>query len=912
MQRLLNLCAERPWATLVVLLLCSLLAASQLPKLQVQISAEELLVKDDPERDFYREISRQFGDEQVVLLYLEDDDLLAQPKLEALRSSIAQIEAQPFVDRVESLFSVPRVRSVQGYLDKAPYLAQLPATPEASALVLEAAAADPFIQHVLLSADRRVMAVAIVLRKDVDGGDDLDVTTTLDRLTAPLLEHYQNRFNIGYPYVRTAIAGEIEREQIRLFPLAVAALLIALFLLLRQLVDILIPIMTAGLSILWTLGLMAATGVPLNVVTSIVPILLVIVGSTEDIHLLSEFRHAQRENLGTHKALRKMARKMGRTVLLTFLTTYAGFLSVGLSGIEVLWQFGMIASTGLALNFLATTSLIPAALALAGRWQLDGSSGRLVEFDDQRARRYWRWLESNRGAVFLVLGLVALVAALGIPRIQVNHSTVDSLGKGSAVRNQVEAVNTQLAGLETFSIIVDSGIQDTFLKVRYLEELREIQDFIASQGLSRSTTSFVNYLELLNGAFQELDRPQFPASDDVVNELMIFLEHRHVRAYVSADYSTARILVRHDISSTRELQHFVDVLQGFLRKNLDPGLRARVTGSSVLTLSATEAMIDGQLQSILVLLLFFVLLMSLLFMDLRVGLLAALPNAFPVVVLFGVMGYADIPLNIGTTMAAAIAVGIAVDDTMHFLLRYNQELKNSKSQSLAVLTTIHNEALPVMATSIALIAGFLVFTLSSFSPIALFGALSALVIASALVADFMLTPLIMGTLRLVTLWDLLSLRERSHVIPKSVLFRDMRPWQIRRFVLSSSVLDFGEGRHVFRRGEPSNEMYLVMHGVVEVTVPPKRPGDPIIVVDQFGPGELFGDVAMLAAETRRTDAIALVNTSLLVLTRDAIRTTTSRHPLLAGRLFLNLATDVSRRWVGFVERLQDQRNDDEK
>ncbi len=188
------------------------------------------------------------------------------------------------------------------------------------------------------------------------------------------------------------------------------------------------------------------------------------------------------------------------------------------------------------------------------------------------------------------------------------------------------------------------------------------------------------------------------------------------------------------------MQAFVDKVQQYLDQHLDPGLKAHITGSSALTLSATRSMIDGQLQSVLLLLLFFIVIISVLFTGLRVGLLAALPNVYPVLILFGVMGYAGIPLNIGTTMAAAIAIGLAVDDTLHFMLRYNQELKSSRHQLTAIHATLSTEGLPVISTSLALIAGFLVFTLSAFQPIEDFGLLSALVIATALIADFVITP----------------------------------------------------------------------------------------------------------------------------------------------------------------------------
>ncbi|MEN8178081.1 MAG: MMPL family transporter [Pseudomonadota bacterium] len=903
MRRFLILCAAHPWWSLFSLLAFSLLAGTQLHRVDIQISAEELLLLDDPERAYYEIISNQFGDEKVVLLYLEDSRLLEVEKLQSLQEVVSQLERLSFVNRVESLFSVPHLKSIDGYLNKDPYLKNLPKSKEEEQRLLSAAIGDPFIKNVLLSSNEEVMAVAIILDENDSSYDDQLVTSEIDLITQTLNVDYTRVFVIGYPYVRSAISNRIQQEQKDLFPFAIGALLIALFLLLRQFVDILTPILTSGISILWTLGLMGFSGIPLNVVTSIVPILLIIVGSTEDIHLLSEFRRAQNKGIDTQAAIRHMSNKMARTVLLTFITTYVGFLSVGLSRIEVLWQFGIIASTGLLFNYIVTVTLIPSLLAITGRWQLDGKTRFFKSSKTNVAKLYWQWLFRRRWAILFVLTVCSVIAALGIPAIQVNHNTIESLGKNSEVRKQVEAVNTQLAGLETFSIILDSGIQDTFLKVRYLEEVVEIQNFIAEQGLSRSTTSFANYLSILNGVFQELDQAVLPESDDEINELMIFLDHNHVKAYVSDDYSRIRILVRHHATSSRELEHFVATLREFIDTQLDPGLEARITGSSVLTLSATQSMIHGQIQSISLLLIFFIGIISILFTDLRVGLLAAIPNAFPVVVLFGVMGYADIPLNIGTAMAAAIAIGIAVDDTMHFMLRYNQELKSSRRQTLAMHTTISSEALPVLSTSIALIAGFLVFTLSDFQPIVLFGLLSALAIGVALIADFMITPLAISSLRLVTLWDMLSAHLRQQVIPQSVLFREMSRWQIRRFILSSAIMKYDIGETIFKPGDQSNEMYLIMHGSVEVRVPGKERGEGDLVVNRFRSGELFGDIALLAGEPRKTYAVSLEPTSILVLSRDAIKNTTFLHPIIAGRLFLNLATDVSRRWVGFIDQL---------
>jgi len=578
MNRLLVYFSNRPLIGLAVILIVSLLSATQIGELKVRISAEEMLVQHDQEHIFYNRIRELFGDEQVILIYLESDRLLAPDKLKRLKRVLDEIAGYPFVERVESLFNIPWVKTVDGYLDKKPYLEKLPQTPEEEARILEEARKNPFLRHVLVSPDRNIMAAAVIMAND-DGEtewNDEEITSRLETAVAGLKEDYDPAFAIGFPQVRSEIVQRIRSEQAHLFPLAIGALLIALFLLLRQLIDILLPILSAGFSILWTLGFMAATGIPLNVVTSIIPILLVIVGSTEDIHLLSEFRQGQRQGLKNKAALKHMARRMGSIVLLTFVTTYLGFLSVGLSRIEVLWQFGLVASTGLLFNFVATIILIPSVLALAGKWQLDGKAKIYGEKSRRLAKNYWNALWKHRKVVIGLFVLATIIAIAGIPRIHINHNAIDSLGENSPVRKQIELVNQNLAGLESLSIVVESGIEDTFLKVRYLEELEKLQNFIRDRGWSRSSTSFADYLSLLNGAFQELDESIMPESDDVVTELMIFLKHDEVKAYVTKDYSEARILVRHAIDSSEKLKKVLAQLQHFIDENLDPGLTAAI------------------------------------------------------------------------------------------------------------------------------------------------------------------------------------------------------------------------------------------------------------------------------------------------------------------------------------------------
>ena len=189
-------------------------------------------------------------------------------------------------------------------------------------------------------------------------------------------------------------------------------------------------------------------------------------------------------------------------------------------------------------------------------------------------------------------------------------------------------------------------------------------------------------------------------------------------------------------------------------------------------------------------------LVSVLFVSLRAGIIALLPNLFPVTILFAVMALLDIPLNAGTSMVAAIALGICVDDTMHVMSRFHEELKHHASRQDALVAMVRAEAVPIFATSIALAAGFAVFATSSFEPVAHFGLLSALVILVALIATFVLTPLLLGSSELLTVWDLLSYKVQNEALREAPLFQGMYIWQIKKILLASEIRRFASGERI--------------------------------------------------------------------------------------------------------------------
>jgi hypothetical protein len=559
---------------------------------------------------------------------------------------------------------------------------------------------------------------------------------------------------MGLPYLRSAIAQQAGQEQYRLLAGGFAVLLLSLALLFRRRSAVLIPLATASLSVVWLLGGMAFLGIPLNVLTAAVPVLLVIIGSTEDVHLLAEYYAAASGRCGRSAAIRRMARRLGLAVGLTFLTSCLGFVAVSTNPIGLVREFGLVAAVGLAVNFVLTILLVPILLGMLGE-QTARSRPRAGADHTRRppgvsARRL---LAHRRLIIGAGLAATAGFGYLAVS-LHIDNSMFRYLPTGSEAHQRAAAMQRDLAGIHTFQIVVDGHIDGAFERVRYLEELRRIQRHIDRHSPFDHSLSFADYMAVLNSAVNDSGEPGLPERDAVVETLMLFVDAADVREFLSADASKASIVVRHGIAASHELRAAVQRLAAQLDVEVDPDLEVTITGQSVLASEAAGDLARGQIKSLSLILLAVFIVVSLLFMRAMAGLIAALVAGVPMVALFGIMGAAGIPLDSATSMIAAIAVGVGVDHTVHVMVRYRHHLGGGAESLDAIVRTLQDEARPIGAASLALALGFATLTLSEFLPVYWFGLLSAAMVVFGLLASITLAPALLSYVRLSTVWDL--------------------------------------------------------------------------------------------------------------------------------------------------------------
>jgi hypothetical protein len=376
---------------------------------------------------------------------------------------------------------------------------------------------------------------------------------------------------------------------------------------------------------------------------------------------------------------------------------------------------------------------------------------------------------------------------------------------------------------------------------------------------------------------------------------LVFLNATSVSGVVNhPNYSRTIILVRTSLSRSSDIAALVDQIETFARGSFPPELTVHPTGNLILLTRTTGSIVSGQIWSLALTAGVIFVLMAAMFLSTRVGLIAMVPNVFPLFVFFGLMGVTGAELNFGTNIIASIALGVAVDDTIHIMTRLSSTVRTTSDQEQALLEALSTVGKPALYASLVLLLGFLTLCFSTFVPIREFGFLSAATILVGLVGEIALLPALLATTPLITLWDLLHVKLGKDPHKTIGLFANLRPSQAKIVALMGELKSFSRGQVIIRPGEVSNEMFVLISGRAEVRV---NSVDPPRSLWQLRRGDVFGVTSLIRSEERLSEVIALEEVEVLAMD-ERFRTRVWRYPRIAARIFFNLSTAL-------LDRLQD-------
>lgn len=919
MNRIILWCRDHPIVVIAVIGLFSVFFGYKAKDIRIDASAEGMMIEGDPDRDFYDQTIVTFGTDNITVVYIKDDDLFSTNKLEAIQEVFYKLEELPNIDRVESLFTSKNFNGESGSLETVPVLDWIPETPEESAKARADAMRSPLLYRSLISEDGKAMAINVFVNPDKSDPEfNAKMSAAIDEVIEPLKGVVEEVFQVGMPFTRKALGDSILGDMSTLVPLSVGVLLIVLVVGLKTINGAVIPSLTGGLSVLWTVGFMVMMDIPINVLTVIVPSLVLIIGSTEDMHIISEYFEGL--DLGEDKfgAINYLAGKVGLAIFLTSMTTFIGFLSIVVNKITLLKQFGFAASFALAANFIITFSVIPVYLRFFG-----GGKKRAKHHEEKTEEKKTvfhfaaaliiRVVHANKMAVLAAMVVVALVIGTGVVKIKVDNDMLGYFKETSPIRVRSQRLHDDISGTQIFFIVMDAHHEDAFRKPENLKKIFAVQRYMEKTGVFDFSLSFADYIALINRESEGGKKEEFviPDSADLVEQYrFVYLEDRDIERYVNVEaepgdgapaFSKANILVRHNLSSSYDLKKALSGLYEFMADTFGTAIDYKCTGENILINEAADSMASGQAISLSLLLAVIFIIMSVLFLRFKAGLLSLAPNMFPIVIIFGLMGFLDIPLNTGTAMIAAIAIGIAVDDTIHFMVRYNNEMKILNDQEKAMTECISSEIRPVLSTSVALAMGFAVLLVSNFNPVIYFGGLSAIVMLLALLGDMFMTPILLSTTKLITLWDMLAVDLKARVITECPLFQKMRPWQIKKIVLLAHMKEFAKDMFVIRKGETERAMYLILDGKARVELAGEA-GERVLL-SELHPGDIFGEIALVEEVERTADVVASEDCKLLEIDWASLERIRRIFPMISSKLFLNISRVLGARLAATSERL---------
>jgi hypothetical protein len=784
---------RRPVAVLLVCLAFVAVCAAGLPGLHVDVSFEAFLRAKDPVRVAYDRFRERFGrDERIVVAIRRapdaegPGDVFDAAFLAKLRDLHDAIAADvPYVEELTSLVNARDTRGEGDTLYVEDFLDPWPETEADLARLRARALANPLFRNTVLSADARITTIAIEpwLHSAGDapvddlGGFDSDIddaAASAGSARAPLLSSRESAelvarlrgilagfegpdFEIhvgGSTVMLNDVTAAMMHDMPRFVALAIATIAVLLFALFRRAVAVVAPLVVVILSVVCTFGLMGWTDTRIHAPTQILPSFLLAVGVGDAVHLLAIFFERLRRGEAREEALARALGHSGLALVLTSLTTAAGLASFATAGVAPVAALGVFAPIGVMIALGLSLSLLPAIVRLwpgvepAARDRLDAPNRLdrvLVGLGTFAARHPRR--------IVVVSALLWVASAAGASQLVLSHDPLSWLGDEAEIVRDTAFIDRELGGSVSFEVLVQTPERDGVRRPEVLERMARLgrsYEEIPRDGLvAGQTTSLADVVKEINRALNADREEAYVIPDDprlVAQELLLFENTGtdDLEELVDADYRTARIAVRMPWRDAVGYTDFFDAAEADARSALGDSATTSMTGVLALLVRSLSALVVSIASSYLIAFAVITPLMVLLLGSLRLGLLAMLPNLTPILLTLGLMGVAGFPLDAFSLLIGGIALGLAVDDTIHFMHNYRRERDGGAAREDAVEKTLRSTGRAMLITTCVLSLGFLGFVLSSMQNLVDLGILVSFAIATAFVADVLLAPALLA------------------------------------------------------------------------------------------------------------------------------------------------------------------------
>lgn len=730
--------------TLVIITAIFLVGASDA---QFDFSFEKFFQKNDPNVEFYNEFKNNFEDDsRFLLLGLKNGksiyDSVFLSKVNSLTqtlekdtffteiyspSNAKRVSLSPLGDTRIPLFnfnSASRLKKDSIYLDK-----------------------NPHFKNVFVSENGQSVCLTI---KVIDGTSREEVGT--------LLEHIRTateNLNFDYHLAGKLVAEEvyIDKTKKELSKFSIASLvLIVLFLTItyRSFWLLVIPLGVIGLSVLWSIGFMSYTGKGLDLLMSLLPSIMFVVGMSDVIHFLSKYIEELRKGQEKQDAIKATVKEIGTATLLTSVTTAIGFFSLYFIEIAPIREFGIYIGFGVLFAFIITILLLPKLLQFLPEPKVS---------TNLKTKSKWNLLLSkllsltlNKKALISTIFVgVTVISLIGIDQVRINSKLIDDLRPNDPIKLDFLYFEDNFFGTRPFEISLTLGEEaSSFFDFNTQKELDKLTNYLSQEYGVKNIVSPLTFTKTINQSTHSGLSDFYTLPDDkrIFKKLIRYMRKAKKRPeyglIINDSLNQGRLTGKLNDLGSFEVSQKNEALYAFIEQNINPKfLKTRLTGSALLIDANNRDLAQNMLLGLLTAFVIIAVIMGGLFKSLRMIIIALIPNIIPLCILGGILGYGAIDLKLSTSIIFTVAFGIAVDDTIHFMSRYKMEKAKGLSKIYAIKRSFMSTGKALIVTSFILSAGFMCLMMSSFMGTFYTGLFVSLTLVFALLSDLLFLPILL-------------------------------------------------------------------------------------------------------------------------------------------------------------------------
>ena len=779
-----DLIFENSKKIIVAILLLVLAFASQLPKLTMDTSTEGFLHKTDPMRVAYDEFRDQFGRDEKLLIAIKTDNIFDLGFLKKLEKLHKKLENElPYIEEVNSLINARNTYGNQDSLVVEDLFEELPKTQSQINPQKQRALNNPLFKNLLYSEDQTFTTIVIDTQTyssfDVNGDlivvDEEDEfedsetfsepqlylsdaeNTVIVRKTQEIIKDFQadnfDTYLTGSAVIAGTLKQSMQADTKSFIQKMMVMIIIVLALLFRRVSGVFLPLVSVIFTIVVTLSLMSITGTPFTIVTQIMPSFLLAVITGGAIHLLAIFYKDFGKTSNVKGSLRYAMGHSGLAIVMTSVTTAAGLWSFSFSELSPVADLGVFASSGVLIGLLFTLVLLPALISSI-KIKVKSSKSDAQEHTtmDKALLGISHIATGYPKTIVAVSSIMIVMAIFFASQLKFSHFPLLWFPQDHPSRVATETVDDKLKGSITLEVIVDTGKENGLYDPTILNKIETVSGYLDSiqtqDYFVGKTLSLVDVVKETNKALNE-NRSDFyniPQDRDLIAQELFLFENSgsdDLQDFVSSDFSKARITVKVPYVEAMKYNQMIAQIQTKLDQEFDGVASVSLTGISTLLAIIMQKSIYSSAISYAIAFGLISVMMIVLVGSVKIGLISMIPNMLPILFLSTVMVIFDMPLDMFTMLIGAIALGLAVDDTVHFMHNFRRYELEFNDVDKAVRLTLMGTGRAIVVTSIVLSVGFLVLLFASMSSMFNFGVLTATAIFIALMADFFLVPAIM-------------------------------------------------------------------------------------------------------------------------------------------------------------------------